>query len=231
MTLEDLLTMRTGFDWDESIPYEDPKNPCMQMENSEDWIQFVLDFPMKYDPGTKFAYNSGASQLLSGIIKITTGETIDKYTEKHLFGPLGITDYYWKITPNGLPDTEGGLYLKTRDLAKIGYLYLLNGLWGNKRILQEDWVSASVTPFVNDTSPENETNNTAYGYQWWLNPYSDNPDKYIYTCSGYGGQGMYVIPEYNLVGVINCWNLFDQPARGRYTVMRDFVNAILEAVK
>ncbi len=142
MTLRDLLTMRAGIAWDEdTVPYTDPANSCAGMENSDDWIQFVIDQPMSDQPGERFVYNSGASQLLSLIIKKATGRHVDEYAREHLFGPLGITGFAWKTTPTGHPDTEGGLYLIPRDLAKIGYLYLMDGVWDGARVLPEGWVS------------------------------------------------------------------------------------------
>jgi len=117
---------------------------------------------------------------------------IDKYAEEHLFKPLGISNYYWKRTPTELPDTEGGLYLEPHDLAKIGYLYLNDGIWDGRRILPEGWVQATVTPHVADIAPDNDNVNAAYGYQWWLIPYNGKSKEYIYACSGYGGQRLLV---------------------------------------
>jgi len=127
ITLRHLLTMSAGLDWDElSVPYEDPANVCQHMEQSADWTRFTLNRPMAYAPGTVFAYNSGLSQLLSPILLRATGSPVDAYAAACLFAPLGITDFYWKRAPGDLPDTEGGLYLRRTDLAKIGYLYLVS---------------------------------------------------------------------------------------------------------
>src|SRR6185436_1353440 len=119
-TLEDVLTMRSGIEWHEQDRPMDSTNTTVQLEASRDWIAFTLAQPMDSDPGTKWAYNSGGSMLLSGIIKAATGKFIDDYAAEHLFQPLGIKDFYWKRTPTGHPDTEGGLYLAAEDLAKIG---------------------------------------------------------------------------------------------------------------
>ena len=148
MTLRDVLTMTTGIAWDEeSTEYTDPANNCAVMEGKEDWVRYVLEQPMAEDPGKVFVYNSGATMLLSELIRKTTGKEADDYAKEHLFAPLGI-DFYWKRTPKGLADTEGGLYLKPRDLAKIGYLYLKDGVWEGKRILPEGWVRASTMSSV-----------------------------------------------------------------------------------
>jgi CubicO group peptidase (beta-lactamase class C family) len=141
MTLEDVLTMRAGLEWDEwTYPVDDPRNSVTQLETSDDWIQFVLDLPMAHEPGEVFVYNSGTSQFLSVIVKEATGLHIDVYAEEHLFKPLGIRDHYWKRTPKGWPDTEGGLYLRAEDLAKIGYLVLHEGVWEGQQIVpQNGW--------------------------------------------------------------------------------------------
>src|SRR5688500_20156608 len=89
---------------------------------------------MDAEPGTKWAYNSGGSMLLSGIVRTATSQHIDEYARAHLFGPIGIRDFHWKRTPTGHPDTEGGLYLTAEDLARIGYLYLRDGVWNGRQI-------------------------------------------------------------------------------------------------
>src|SRR5262249_52237019 len=144
-TLHDLLTMRSGIEWHEQDRPLDDTNTTIQLERSKDWIAFTLAQPMDSDPGTKWAYNSGGSILLSGIIKPAPGKSIDDYTSQPLFAPLGIKDFYWKRTPTGHPDTEGGLYLKPEDLAKVGYLYLMRGMWNGQRILPEGFVERATT--------------------------------------------------------------------------------------
>ena len=95
MTLEDLLTMRSGIEWNEAS-YDESDNSCILMEASDDWIQFVLDHPSDTIPGTIFEYNSGASVLLGKIVRLSTGKRIDQWAEEKLFQPLGIKNYYWK---------------------------------------------------------------------------------------------------------------------------------------
>ena len=225
----DLLTMTAGFDWDEhSIPYEDPRNVAVQMERSEDWVKFVVDRPMAHEPGTFFAYSSGVSQMLSVIMKQSTGVTVDQYAEKHLFGPLGIRDYYWKRTPQGLLDTEGGLYLDPHDLAKIGYLYLNDGVWSGERVLPEGWVGDSMHRWVEDVAPDDDDNNRGYGYQWWLMPYEGEKESYFWAGRGYGGQLLYVFPEYQLITVFTGWNVYGTSTG---IPMNVYFDAVLRAIK
>lgn len=205
-TLRHLLTMTAGIEWDEdTIPYTDPANSCARMEASGDWVQFVLDQPMAGEPGGAFVYNSGVTQLLSQVLKRATGMHADAYAAEYLFKPLGISSFYWKHTPTGHPDTEGGLYLTARDLAKIGYLYLRGGVWEENRILPEGWVEASTTAQVDATSDKRGLN---YGYQWWVAPRSGSP---AYASLGYGGQRLIVVPGLDLVAVFTGWNIYDTP--------------------
>ena len=225
MTLAHVLTMTTGIKWDEStVTYTDPANSCANMEKSQDWIQFVLDQPMAEPPGTKFVYNSGATELLSYLIKKGTGKQAHEYASEQLFAPLGITDTYWKTTPTGLADTEGGLYLAARDLAKLGYLYLHDGVWDGKRLLPESWVKASTSPQV-DTRPGVDRSRR-YGYQWWVLPYGKD-GTYAYAALGYGGQRLIVVPEHDLIAVFTGWNIYESPEFAPY----DALDRVLAAVK
>lgn len=227
MTLADLLTMRSGLDWDEfTYPYNDARNPAAQLEASHDWVQFVIDRPMAYTPGTHFSYSSGVSQLLSHIVSEGAGESIDEYAREYLFRPLGIKKFYWKKTPTGLADTEGGLYLTTDDLARIGYLYLNDGVWNGNRILPEGWVGATSRVAVRDAWPSNPANNEGYGYQWWLVPYEGSSTRHFLAANGYGGQFLFVVPQKNLIAVFTGWNIY-----GPVPSIKDaFVNYVLRSV-
>ncbi len=205
-TLDHLLTMTAGIQWDEStVAYTDPANSCARMEASKDWVQFVLDQPMAAEPGSTFVYSSGVTELLAQVLKKATGKHADAYAAEHLFGPLGISRFYWKHTPTGHPDTEGGLYLTPRDLAKIGYLYLKDGTWDGKRILPEGWVSASTAARVDSSGEEA---GTKYGYQWWV-LHGSTP---AFAGIGYGGQLLVVVPSLDLIAVFTGWNVYDKPA-------------------
>jgi CubicO group peptidase (beta-lactamase class C family) len=175
------------------------------MEAREDWIQYVLEQPMAFEPGKTWEYNSGATQLLSYLLKKATGQEADDFAKRHLFDPLGI-EYAWKRTPKGLADTEGGLYLRPRDLAKIGYLFLKDGVWEGQRILPEGWVRDSTARKVELPS------GGAYGYKWWIarRPEAGSPE--AYAASGYGGQLLIVVPAHQLLAVFTGWNIYDKPS-------------------
>jgi CubicO group peptidase (beta-lactamase class C family) len=199
-TLVDLLTMRSGIEWHEQDRPLNDTNTTIQLEASRDWIAFTLSQPMDADPGTKWAYNSGGSQLMSGIIKTATGRFIDEYATDWLFKPLGIRDFHWKKTPTGHPDTEGGLYLSAEDLARIGYLYLNDGVWDGNRILPPGWVTNATARHATSVSPGWD-----YGYQWWI---TSRNGLDVWAGRGFGGQFLIVIPSRDLVGVVNSWNVF-----------------------
>lgn len=226
ITLEDLLTMRSGIDWNEAGSYESDENSCIIMERSDAWIQYVLSRPMREDPGTRWDYNSGVSMLLGKLVGIATGTRVDAWTEEKLFKPLGIKNYFWKTTPDNEVDTEGGLYLSAEDLARIGYLFLHDGLWGEKQIVSKQWVKQSVTSVVADINPSNAKVDTGYGYQWWVP--SANP--FIYACNGYGGQFLMVAPEYDLVVVFNGWNIhYDEHSLSSFDALKDrIIPAVLK---
>ena len=222
MTIKDVLTMTTGILWDElSMPYTDTSSTCVKMEATDDWVKFVVEQPMAFDPGEKWEYSSGATMLLAHIIKKATGQDLALYIEKHLFDKIGIQDYFWKHIPSGLTDAEGGLYLIPRDLAKFGYLYLNNGNWNGEQILPENWVKLNTEKYFNTLWPAFK-----YGYQWWLLPYGEN--QITMLASGLGGQRMLVIPELNIVAVFTGWNIYDIPALDSWMAMHKLINAVVK---
>ena len=207
ITIRHLLTMTSGLAWNEDWPYADPRNDSSVMEASFDWVQFTIDRPMAKEPGSSFQYSSGVTQLLSHIFRTTTGKDIEEYARTNLFTPLGINRYFWKRSPTGLIDTEGGLYLETHDLAKLAYLYLKNGAWNGRQVVPSEWVSASIAP-----SATVSTEGVRYGFKWWLYPYG-RQGRYAFAGSGFGGQRPIVVAEYDLVIVFTGWNVLpDRPS-------------------
>ncbi len=227
MRLHDLLTMRSGIAWNEMMSYDDERNSCTQLEDSDDWIQFVLDQPMREEPGTRFDYNSGVSVLIGKVVQVATGQRVDQYLNEKLFQPLGIKNYFWKKTPKDEIDTEGGLYLSPHDLARIGYLFLRKGQWNGQQIVSPEWVETSTSPIVKDIFPKNGRVDKGYGFQWWV-PEQKDDKATIYSGSGYGGQFPFVVPEYDLVIVFNAWNIHDAPKMSAQRAVQD---RILPAIK
>ena len=219
-SLEDLLTMRSGIDWNEMTSYNDSTNSCIIMEKSENWVQYVLDQPMREEPGTVFDYNSGVSVLLGKIIELKTGQTADKWTEEKLFKPIGIDEYYWKKTPKGEVDTEGGLYLSAYDLARIGYLFMNGGEWEGQQVISKEWVDASTSSVVEDVRPDNDRPDTGYGYQWWI-PVEETLGTKVFAGNGYGGQFLQVVPEHDMIVVFNGWNIHERTPLSSWSALKD----------
>jgi len=180
---------------------------------------------MSWNPGEAFQYNSGATLILGHVFRLATGIDLEEYAVKHLFTPLGIDDYVWKGTPAGLVDTQEGLYISSRDIAKIAYLYLKNGKWEDRQVMPAEWVAASIEPSFSATDDKS----VEYGYKWWLYPYQDQgEDRVAFGGDGFGGQRPIVLPEQDLVLVFTGWNILpDRPSlRAQVAIER-----ILEAVK
>lgn len=109
-----------------------------------------------------------------------------------------------------MADTEGGLYLKAEDLAKLGLLFLHDGVWDGQRLLPEGWVAESVKPWVEDILPSNDRRDTGYGYQWWIPRDGRDGEASVFAGRGYGGQFLIVAPELDLIVVFTGWNIFDE---------------------
>ena len=203
MSLRDLLTMRTGLNWSED-PYEG--SPLWQLNNCGcDWLKFTLDWRMREQPGTRFEYNSGGVILLGGVIRNASGMPTDIFAQRFLFDPLGITQARWYYgKPDNLPHMGGGLNLRPLDMAKIGYLVLRRGRWGNQQVVSEDWLAESLQHSV--TSARTFAGRPVdYGYLWWLLHLDgegiEGTDADVYTASGAQGQWIFIIPKYDMVVV------------------------------
>jgi len=192
MTIDDLLTMRSGLPWDEtSAPFTSPENDVWQVNfNSSGGVQFVLDQPMEAEPGSYFHYNTGASHVLSGIISEVTNMSMLDFAAENLFTPLGIDTYFWPGDTQGV--TFGGFDLQLRplDMAKFGFLFLNNGTWDGEQIVSADWVNRTTTTVTQLDAIR------GYSRQWWT-----MPDYGVYHTAGLYGQYIFVVPEYNLVAV------------------------------
>jgi CubicO group peptidase (beta-lactamase class C family) len=189
MTLEHLLTMTSGL----SCFHMPGEITLQKMLQSQDWVQFTLDLAMNEPPGTRFEYCSPCSHLLSAIIQENTGLSTLDFARKHLFEPLGISEVIWPTDPQGINHGWGDLHLTPHDMAKLGYLYLNNGLWQGKQIISPRWIAAAIKK--HSSPPPDIYPVFGYGYQWWLT----TPD--IYYADGRGGQMILVVPEADTVVV------------------------------
>jgi CubicO group peptidase (beta-lactamase class C family) len=195
--------MTSGLDWNERVSYNNPRNSEWQMVETEDWMSYVVAHPVKDEPGTIFNYNTGGMHLLSAVIKSVSGLFAHQFAEKYLLHPMGIYAYQWNKDPMGYPctgGTDGGLGLRTRDIAKFGWLFLKDGKWKGKQIVSSQWVKQA--PHVSLTA---SGRGRTYGFNWMTGSRSANGKRFQYVASfGYGGQTLYIVPEYDLIMVFTC---------------------------
>jgi CubicO group peptidase (beta-lactamase class C family) len=209
ITLEHLLTMTSGLEWDESTyPYTDPRNDIAKLFHQNNPIRFILNKPVVSEPGTEFLYNSGLTNVLGEIIRKATGLRADNFANEYLFSPLGITDYEWQELPNNVLYTSGDLKLRPRDMAKLGDLFLHGGSWKGAQIISEEWVEESTKSFIS-ASPN--WVNWDYGYKWWLYTFEINSEQIeTFSASGWGGQKIFVFPSLDMV-VVTTAGYYDEP--------------------
>ena len=201
--LRDLLSMQAGLSWDEwTLPYTDERNDHIRMLRSDDPVRYVFEQPVVAPAGTKFAYSSGISIALGKIIAKVSGKPADKFAEQHLFEPLGISDFYWSKYPGEIVQTGGGLFLRPRDMAKIGCLYLNGGRWEEKQIVSAKWILESTKAHVDASQIPQTARADGYGYQWWLSSFKVGEDVVeSYSARGRGGQFILILPKQQIVAV------------------------------
>lgn len=194
ITLEDLLTMRSGLAWNEWA------GTTIQMTASPDWVRFVLERPLAHPPGERFSYSTGDTQLIAAALQQATGMTLLEYADLYLFGPLGITTRRWAADPQGVTVGGSELALRAQDLAKLGLLYLSLGGWDGAEIVPADWVRASTEPRITVVPQDaSERPPVCYGYLWWLRPQQRLGS---FMAVGHGGQFVYVLPDLDLCVVM-----------------------------
>ncbi|WP_221622323.1 serine hydrolase domain-containing protein [Larkinella rosea] len=206
MTIEHLLEMKSGFDCEE---WEGSKDCEDDMANTQDWIKFCLDLPIKNKPGTQWDYTSINSMLLGGIIAHATHMTVSDFADNYLFKPLGITKYRWTKDPVGHEMTAGSFYISPRDMNKIGQLVLNEGVFNNKRVVAAKWIKRmtkgliKIENFSNVRISKNKTafpQPTYYGYAWYSEEIKTEKFKHsVVFASGNGGQYIMVIRDLDLV--------------------------------
>ncbi|NIR52312.1 serine hydrolase [candidate division KSB1 bacterium] len=206
ITLRHALTMQTGMAW-----YgESHLRPLNRYHG--DRMKYVLDYKMDRSPGEKWYYNSGIAILLGGLLENAANMNTADFAYQYLFEPLGIYAREWYSYRN-IPHTGGGLDLKPRDMARIGYLYLRDGIWENKRIVPENWVTEATRRHVPRARKLKGLPPFGYGYMWWLAPLDKNDTDTskpaeIYMAWGYMGQFIFVIPKYDMVVVFTGGSTF-----------------------
>jgi len=204
ITVRHMLAMCSGLDWDESTyPHDDPRSHHYQMLLSDDPVRFVLTLPMVAAPGASFLYNSGTTNILGDLVRRKSGLVLTEFAQQYLFGPLGIDEFEWMrfLTVTDVTFASGGLYLRPRDMAKLGLLYCQDGLWNGQQLVSANWIQASTTESISLPSSMAEPYHSyGYGYQWWLERYNSGGLD-AYSGRGWGGQYIVVLPGVDLVVV------------------------------
>lgn len=193
ITLKQLLTMMAGL----SEEYD------FEAHNPYDQVKQILDLPLESAPGEKFTYNNNSTNLLGNIIYALENKQADEFAEKVLFNKLGISEFIWE-RENGVVHCYSDLYLKPRDMAKIGMLVLQNGSWNGEQIVPKEWIAESTKPHTV------ESEFFDYGYQWWYRSkqntswwespvHGSNNEHDMFLALGYGGQYIMIIKDLNIV--------------------------------
>ena len=185
MLFQRLLTMTSGITFNES-----------GIVSGNDWLGSFLNASVNGKPGTEFQYNSLNTYVLSAIVTKRTGETLTEYLTPRLFGPLGITKYYWETCPKGITKGGWGLFLCAEDMAKLGQLYLQRGKWNGQQLVSEYWIEISTARHL---KTQNDT--YGYGYQLWM---EQRPGSFEYN--GMLGQNVIIYPDMDMVLVTNAGN-------------------------
>jgi CubicO group peptidase (beta-lactamase class C family) len=186
ITLDHLLTMRSGIDFDAGFCVE------MWIDNPDRPAHYILDKPLYAGPGAVFRYRDADPQLVSYSMQALAGRNVESIGREFLFSPLGIRDLYWDHGGHGETMGPHGLHLRPRDFAKIGQLALDQGSWRGTPIVSSAWIDLSTTKHVDSDGPT-----LGYGYYWWTVPEANG-----FSSWGHGGQYAFVVPALRLVMVL-----------------------------
>lgn len=227
LTIAHTLSMTLGTEWDEmSLPYSDPRNSEIAMDNAPDGIRFILERKIVGPAGQRWTYNGGATALLAHLIARGSGQSLHDFARARLFTPLGISATEWETGADGMDIAASGLRMRPRDLALIGVMLLNGGSHNGQQIVPKAWLDLSATPAV--AMPDGRR----YGYHWYLGatPRDDGNGgirwERLVQATGYGGQRLFLLPELHLVLVVTAGN-YDSAEQWRppLAVLRDVLLA------
>ena len=197
ITIEDLLTMRSGLESTSSRNYG-------RWVQSSNWVRHALFRPMADQPGGRMIYSTGNSHLLSALLTESTAMSTLEFARRYLAGPLGIRIRPWMRDPQGIYFGGNEMHLTPRAMLEIGELYLNRGRAGDQQVVSAAWIEESFKPRTQSRWSGNE-----YGYGWWIRTLAGYR---IYYAWGYGGQFIFVVPDLEVVVVVTS---SASPGRGR----------------
>jgi CubicO group peptidase (beta-lactamase class C family) len=199
ITIRNLLMMQAG--------YESEYYNFMAIYSSENWIKTTIEWPLKYDPGTTFSYNTFETHLLSAILTKATGQSTLTFVTKNLLEPIGIEVHYWEQDPQGYYFGGTNMFFTPREMAVLGYLYLNDGKLNGQQIVPEHWVTESITNYtLFEGKNWGDLHNYNYGYLWWLGEINGNK---AFIALGYGGQYIISFPDLDMIIVTTSENNLD----------------------
>jgi CubicO group peptidase (beta-lactamase class C family) len=191
ITIKHLLTMSMGIDVEQ--------NTLIPVVQTNDWIYQTFRLPLLSDPGKKFRYNSLETHLLSAIITKVSGKSAREFAHENLTGPMGIEIIDWKTDPKGYNTGGYDIYMKPRDMAVLGYIYLSGGKINNTQIVPEEWINASfIRTWTNNGIQWGPLTDYNYGYLWWLGKINGYD---MFMAMGMGGQYIINFPDIDLIVV------------------------------
>jgi CubicO group peptidase (beta-lactamase class C family) len=202
INLRHLMTMKSGLEFS-----NDDFAQEMHINKQKNQLKYILAKPLYADPGTMYWYRDCDPQLLGGAIFAQTGKTLDQIAEEKLFAPLGIHDYFWEKNADNHNWAAQALYMRPRDMARIGLLVLNNGVWLGQQLVSQEWINLSTsfqTTIESSGKAQTPTDNPNYGYYWWIYEpeYQYLPQVRAVSAVGAGGQYIFLVPEKDLLIVM-----------------------------
>ena len=225
ITVQHLLNMAAGLEWNENISYMNPSNSETRMDTSRQPVEFVLSRDLIDTPGKKFNYSGGCTQVLAAIVEKSTGLAADRFAEKYLFQPMGIKEFNWVKRKDGIPIAASGLRLRSRDMAKFGLLFLNNGKWNGKQIIPSHLVAQTLKSQISIPYADSIVPFVGYSNQFWIFKENIKGELVDYVqCNGNGGQIIQLDRKNNLVLVVTAGNYNQRNIRkSSFNIYPDFV--------
>jgi CubicO group peptidase (beta-lactamase class C family) len=211
ITIKDVLTMQMGFDWDEW-----GRDDLALLWQSDDFGKFVLS-RSNNGPDKAWSYNSAGPNLLLKALQNVMQQPLGAWADQHFYSKLGITDYDWQSQPGGDPEGSARMFMRPRDMLKVGITYLNNGMWQGEQVIPAKWVEA-----VSQVQASSEAGD--YSYLFWLREL--NGIRYM-SADGDGGQYINIFPEQNMLIVMTGGNYLEWPVYSKQAgeIMASFVFA------
>lgn len=225
LTIGHALSMTLGTEWDEiSLPYYDPRNSEIAMDNAPDRIRFILERRIVGPAGQRWTYNGGATALLAHLIARGSGQSLHDFARARLFVPLGISTTEWETGADGIDIAASGLRMRPRDLALIGIMLLNGGVHEGRTVVPKAWIDQCASPAI--AMPDGRR----YGYHWYLGATPRDNGKggirweRLVQAIGNGGQRLFLLPELDLVLAVTAGN-YDSAEQWRppLAVLRDIL--------